>query len=296
MSAAEPLTGLRAASVPAVQSGRLRRARFAERGLSTHGVAPAIAGASRRLLPGRCISARWSRPLASYCDARAADGEWLVRIEDVDVPRRAPGAERCDPARRSSDYGFEWDGPVWRQSRAHGALRDALGALARARPAFIRARARARELRARAARSPSASGSIPDVPRRHRRRAPQRGKRARAARAGRRSADRVHRSPARRSSSNDLAREVGDFVVRRSDGLYRVSARRRRRRRRAGRSPTSCAAPTCSRRRRARSSCSGCSACRRRATCTCRSRSTPPARSCRSRPAPRRCRRRRCRR
>ncbi len=35
--------------------------------------------------------------LASYCDARAAGGGWIVRIEDVDLPRTRAGAETDDP-------------------------------------------------------------------------------------------------------------------------------------------------------------------------------------------------------
>ncbi len=35
--------------------------------------------------------------LASYCDARVAGGEWLVRIEDVDEPRSQPRSRDCDP-------------------------------------------------------------------------------------------------------------------------------------------------------------------------------------------------------
>ena len=42
-------------------------------------------------------------------------GEWLVRIEDVDVPRAREGA--ADAILRALErYGFTWDGAVVRQS------------------------------------------------------------------------------------------------------------------------------------------------------------------------------------
>lgn len=53
--------------------------------------------------------------VASYVDARAAGGEWLVRIEDVDLPRALPGAERAILGTLER-YGFEWTGPLVRQS------------------------------------------------------------------------------------------------------------------------------------------------------------------------------------
>lgn len=67
--------------------------------------------------------------LGSFLDARAQGGAWLLRIEDVDPPRVVPGA--ADGILRSLEaYGFEWDGAVLYQSRRHEAYQAALARLA----------------------------------------------------------------------------------------------------------------------------------------------------------------------
>ena len=53
--------------------------------------------------------------VASFLDARAHDGEWLLRIDDLDQPRMVPGSEQ---AIRESllAHGLAWDGEIIRQS------------------------------------------------------------------------------------------------------------------------------------------------------------------------------------
>lgn len=54
--------------------------------------------------------------LASWLDARAAGGRWLVRIEDLDAPRVVPGAAQSIlEALRA--FGLYWDGQPVFQSR-----------------------------------------------------------------------------------------------------------------------------------------------------------------------------------
>jgi glutamyl-Q tRNA(Asp) synthetase len=62
---------------------------------------------------------------ASYLDARSHNGEWLVRMEDVDEPRSQPGAAD-DILRTLEAFGFEWDGTVLYQSAREEAYRAAL--------------------------------------------------------------------------------------------------------------------------------------------------------------------------
>jgi glutamyl-Q tRNA(Asp) synthetase len=69
--------------------------------------------------------------VASWLDARASGGRWLVRIEDLDPPRERPGAAD-DILRTLERLELGWDGPVLRQSTRHDAYADALDRLARA--------------------------------------------------------------------------------------------------------------------------------------------------------------------
>jgi glutamyl-Q tRNA(Asp) synthetase len=63
--------------------------------------------------------------LGSYADARAHGGAWLVRMEDLDRPREVRGA--ADGILRTLDaFGFEWDGPVLYQSTRTEVYADAL--------------------------------------------------------------------------------------------------------------------------------------------------------------------------
>src|ERR1700704_710787 len=62
--------------------------------------------------------------VASYLDARAHGGRWLLRIEDLDRPREVTGS--ADGILRTLErFGFEWDG-LTRQSERSRLYVDAL--------------------------------------------------------------------------------------------------------------------------------------------------------------------------
>ncbi|EMN5861861.1 tRNA glutamyl-Q(34) synthetase GluQRS [Pluralibacter gergoviae] len=63
--------------------------------------------------------------LGSYLQARAQQGRWLVRIEDIDPPREVPGAADAI-LRQLEHYGLHWDGEVLWQSQRHDAYRERL--------------------------------------------------------------------------------------------------------------------------------------------------------------------------
>ena len=54
--------------------------------------------------------------LASYCDAKQANGIWQLRIDDIDPPRESQGAAHRIQT-TLMQYGFRWDGPTLFQSQ-----------------------------------------------------------------------------------------------------------------------------------------------------------------------------------
>lgn len=66
--------------------------------------------------------------LASCLDARSLGGRWLVRIDDLDAPRCLPGMAD-EHLRVLEALGFEWDGPVVRQSQRIARYHEAMASL-----------------------------------------------------------------------------------------------------------------------------------------------------------------------
>jgi len=154
--------------------------------------------------------------IASYCDARAAGGSWLVRMEDVDLPRARPGAERAI-MNALERYGFAWDGPVARQSERSALYDAALAQLATQGDVYPCACTR-RDL----ASATLGAGGEHVYPGTCREGIPA-DRAQRSARAWRFKVDAMRiewRDRLQGAQTQDLAREVGDFVVKRADGLY----------------------------------------------------------------------------
>ena len=51
----------------------------------------------------------------SYLQAKSQQGQWLVRMEDIDLPRMVQGAD-SDILRTLELFGLYWDGDIWYQS------------------------------------------------------------------------------------------------------------------------------------------------------------------------------------
>ncbi|HED36349.1 MAG TPA: tRNA glutamyl-Q(34) synthetase GluQRS [Gammaproteobacteria bacterium] len=66
--------------------------------------------------------------LASYLEARKHNGQWLVRMEDVDELRNVKGAADCI-LRSLEAYGFEWDEDILYQTQRKQAYSQALETL-----------------------------------------------------------------------------------------------------------------------------------------------------------------------
>ena len=150
--------------------------------------------------------------VASYCEARSHGGQWLLRIEDVDVTRSVPGA--ADQLLRTLEQlGFEWEGEVMVQSRRTAAYQAALVRLQQLGRVYPCACSR-REIADSALNFDgervypgTCSNGMP----------PGRSGRALRLRVG--DAMIKFDDAVQGPFQSDLARDVGDFVLRRADGL-----------------------------------------------------------------------------
>lgn len=143
--------------------------------------------------------------VASFLDARSRGDEWLLRIDDVDTPRVAPGAGAAI-LRELERLELAWDGEVVHQSARRERYEAALQAL-RARDLCFPCACTRREVGGRIYPGTCRSGVPP-------------GRRARSVRVragdGIREVDDLVQGRFRK----DLAAEVGDFIVYRADGIF----------------------------------------------------------------------------
>ncbi|MDO5532330.1 tRNA glutamyl-Q(34) synthetase GluQRS [Sutterella sp.] len=162
---------------------------------------------------GRLHAGSLAAALASWLDARAMGGTWLLRIEDIDPPRDIPGAGESfieDLAR----FGMVPDEPViWQHDRLE-AYAEALDRLAAAGEVYGCACSRT-EILAEDARLGLPKGVYPGTCRTGTKGRPVRSMRFRV-RPG------IVTFTDRRlgAFSQDVEHEVGDFVLRRADGLW----------------------------------------------------------------------------
>jgi glutamyl-Q tRNA(Asp) synthetase len=154
--------------------------------------------------------------VGSYVMARQGGGRWLVRMEDLDTPRVIPGCSD-DILRTLESLGFEWDGEVVRQSERGEAYQEALDRLITNGAAYPCGCSRA-EI-ARAATAPHDGDGETVYPGTCRNGLPA-GKSARAWRVRGSEAlicfDDLILGPQR----FHLPSLCGDFVIKRSDGLF----------------------------------------------------------------------------
>ena len=161
--------------------------------------------------------------LASWLDARAHQGRWLVRIEDVDTPRCIPGAGE-QILNQLARCGLVPDGPVLWQSQRGEIYQQALDQLIAQGLAYPCGCSR-KDIEA-AQTSPTERHHAQVYPGTCR--AGLNGKPARAWRLNVQAVRKARGLPAvtrwtdRRlgEQAEDVEKEVGDFVLRRADGLW----------------------------------------------------------------------------
>ena len=161
--------------------------------------------------------------LASWLDARAHGGAWLVRIEDVDLPRCVPGVDSVILSQLAACGLLPDEAPQW-QSRRGAHYQAALDRLAAAQSTYPCGCTRAdiAQALAEAGKAKPRHGELvyPGTCRDGLRGKPPRAVRVRTQGTG--GVDLCIRWTDRRlgPQTQDLTCSVGDFVLKRADGLW----------------------------------------------------------------------------
>lgn len=143
--------------------------------------------------------------MAGYLDARARNGRWLLRIEDIDTPRVVPNADRIIMGQLDA-LGMQWDGePIWQSQRLADYEATFQYLLQRK---FVYPCGCTRQETGRGPYPGTCRNGLPP------------GRTARAWRF------RVHTGPVSfhdrwlGTQKQDVSRDVGDFIIKRADGLW----------------------------------------------------------------------------
>lgn len=152
--------------------------------------------------------------VASYCDARAQQGKWLLRIEDLDTPRVVKGS--ADNIQFTLEaFGFDWDDKVLYQSQRFDVYQQALQQLENTGLIYACSCSR-KSLQSPPPKSGPLGKIYPGYCRHKNLKAQPHNLRINLEHVAEQKFKDRHFGPC----SLDINREVGDIIIKRRDGIY----------------------------------------------------------------------------
>jgi len=146
--------------------------------------------------------------VGSYLQAKKNDGEWIIRMEDVDLTRKVEGAD-TDILHTLEAFGFEWQGEVLYQSAQNASYENALQQLIEQSLVFS----------CTCSRKQLAETNSPIYPGTCRNNKPAE-KSEHALRMFARNTDIKFNDLIMGEQSQNMAQQCGDFIIKRRDGLF----------------------------------------------------------------------------